>query len=233
MKMKKLLTVAICLLVGVIFTTVDAQTTTKKELKEQNKVQKERDKGLEKQIRENALKDARKKAKELLKEGFKESTGAIPLDKQIEQAWKYQYELDENGNKLFIVATQTAIGGNYSAAKTQATSLAKVDIAGQIETEVNSLIENQVSNESLGAEEAQSIISTVSANKSLIQQNLGRTLPVVEISRTLANGNTEIRVTLAYNIKSAFEVVKKTVGVSLKEKSAKLANELDTILEKY
>lgn len=228
--MKKLITIAMCLVFGFVCSTLSAQQITTKELKEQQKLQKVRDKDLEKQIRDNALKDARKKAKELMKQGFKESTGALPLDKQIEQSWKYQYELDKDGNKLFIVATQTAIGGNYSAAKTQATSLARVDIAGQIEVEVGQLVENQVSNESLGAQEAESILSTVSASKSIIQQNLGRTIPVVEISRTLPNGNTEVQITMAYNIKTAFDVVKKAIGSRLKEKSQKLADELDAIL---
>lgn len=229
--MKKLLTLVSALVIALSFSVVNqANAQTAQEQRQQARGLKVKDKGLDSQIKEKALKDARKAAKDLIKQGYKGAAGALPVDKQIEQSWKYAYETDADGNRLYIIATQTAIGGSYTAAKTQATSLAKVELAGQIATEVASLIENQVSNEELGAGEAASLVSTISASKSKIQQQLGRVIPVVEISRTLPNKNVEMQVTLAYNTQNALTIVKNTIKEELRAKGDKLADELDKIL---
>lgn len=228
--MKKFLILTSAILLSLSFCNFDAAIAqTAKEQRQQARGLKVKDKQLDNQIKEKALKEARVAAKVLIKEGYKSAAGALPVDKQIEQSWKYAYETDAQGNRLYIIATQTAIGGSYTAAKTQATALAKVELAGQIATEVTSLIENQVSNEELGAGEAATLVSTISASKSKIQQQLGRTIPVVEISRTLPNKNTEIQITLAYNTQNALSIVKSTVKEQLRAKGDKLADEVDKI----
>ena len=72
------------------------------------------------------------KAKELTKEGFKTPVGKLPLDKQLENSWEKQMEIDMNGNPYWYIATSRVIGGNQSAAAMQATNTAKIDIAGQV-----------------------------------------------------------------------------------------------------
>lgn len=225
-----LLCCAAVMIAALSFDSVSAQTTAK-EQRQQARGLKVKDRKLDAQIREKALVEARQEAKKLTKDGFKAAAGALPLDKQIEQSWKYQYETDVDGNRLYIVAMATSTSGSYNAAKTQAMALAKVELAGQIATEVAELIENQVSTEDLGAGEAATLVSTVSASKLKIQQNIGKVIPVVEISRTLSNKNVEMQVTIAYNTKNALTIVKQAVKEDLKTKGGKLAQELDTILK--
>lgn len=231
--MKKLLTLAVAIFALTSAPTISAVSAqnTAQEQRQQARGLKVKDKQLDNQIKDKALKEARKAAKDFVKQGYKAAAGALPVDKQIEQSWKYAYETDADGNRLYIIATQTAIGGSYSAAKTQATALAKVELAGQIATEVASLIENQVSNEELGAGEAATLVSTVSASKQKIQQQLGRVIPVVEISRTMPNKNVEMQITLAYNTQNALTIVKNAVKEELRAKGDKLAEELDNIFK--
>lgn len=203
---------------------------TAKLAKQQAKAAKSKDKGLESAIKENAVKDARKEAKSLEKEGYTTAAGALPLDKQIEKSWKYQYDVDNDGYPVYYVAQATSIGGNYSAAKTQATAMAKANLAEQIAIDIAGVVESQVSNDMYSADDAASITSTVSANKQKFQQTLGRTLPVVEISRTLPNGNIEMKVTIAFNYEKGYEMAKQIIVEDLKAKSERLAREVDEML---
>lgn len=56
-----------------------------------------------------------------------------------------QFETDENGYPLYIMAEAMSVGENYDAAKMQATELAKQNLIAQVETNVNTIIENDVS----------------------------------------------------------------------------------------
>lgn len=229
--MKSTLKTVVILLFALTITTGYAQTDKelKKSAKATEKALQKKEKGLESQIKDNAVRDARKEAKALEKEGYTSASGALPLDKQIEQSWKYQYETDSDGYPIYIISTQTTIGGNYSAAKSQATALCKIDIAGLIASEVGSLIENQVSNEMISHEDAISLNSSLQASKIKIQQTLGRTIPVMEISRKKTNGNTELKMTVAYNTKKGIDMAKNIIKSDLKAKGDKLADELAEI----
>lgn len=151
------------------------------------------------ELNAKATKAAQKEAKALAKEGWTVSPGALPLEKQLDRSYLMQYEFDEDLFPKYIMSEAQSIGENYDAAKLQALELAKQNLAGQIQTEVTSLIETTVANEQLSAEEANSITQTIAANKNLIVQSIGRTIPVVECYRTLANKNKEVLVRVAYN----------------------------------
>ena len=228
--MKKLLTLAMSLMVALTVSLNDVSAQTAKEERQTARALKVKDKKLDKQIKENALKDARKAAKQYTKEGYSVQPGSLPLAKQIEQSWKYGYDTDEDGLRTYILASQTAVGGMYSAAKTQAQALARVELAGNIAAEVAALIKTEVSNEAFTPEEVATIVNTVSASKQKISQRLGRTIQVVEISRKLKNGNTEILITLAYNTEEAINIVKQQLETELGSKADDLFDELDEIL---
>ena len=228
--MKKLLTLAMSLMVALTVSLNDVSAQTAKEERQTARALKVKDKKLDKQIKENALKDARKAAKQYTKEGYSVQPGALPLAKQIEQSWKYGYETDEDGLRTYILASQRAVGGMYSAAKTQAQALARVELAGNIAAEVAALIKTEVSNEAFTPEEVATIVNTVSASKQKISQRLGRTIQVVEISRKLKNGNTEILITLAYNTEEAINIVKQQLETELGAKADDLFDELDEML---
>lgn len=193
-----------------------------KELKKNEKV-------LDKELQKKAIKAARKEAKKLAKEGFKTPVGKLPLDKQLETAWEKQAELDMDGNPYWYIASSRAIGGNQSSAVLQATNAAKIDLAGQIQTKVSQLIEAKVANDDMGQEEAASLSSVVAASKSVISATLGRTIPLVEVYRTLENKNVEVMVTLGYSMQAANQAAISAIRKELAGKSEELAKELDKL----
>ena len=111
----------------------------------------------------------------------------------------------------------------------QATNAAKIDIAGQIQTKVTQLIEDKTANDDMGQEEAASLKSTVATSKSVITGTLGRTVPLVEIFKTLPNKNVEVRVTIGCSVQMANEAAVKAIRKELAKKSEELAKELDKL----
>lgn len=205
---------------------VNAQEkATGKDLKELKKHEKVLDKDLQKK----AIKEARKEAKSLEKEGFKTPVGKLPLEKQLEASWEKQAELDMDGNPYWYIASSRAIGGNQSAAALQATNAAKIDLAGQIQTKVSQLIESKVANDDMGQNEAASLSSVVASSKSVISATLGRTVPLVEVYKTLPNNNVEVMVTLGYSSQAANKAAVKAIREELASKSEALAKELDKL----
>lgn len=183
------------------------------------------------ELNAKASKAARKEAKKLGKEGWMTSPGTLPIDKQLDKSYNMQYEYDETGFPKYLMGEAMSIGENYDAAKMQALELAKQNLAGQIQTEVTQLIENQVSNKQLTAEQAASVTQSVSASKNLISQSIGRVIPVVEVYRVKNNSNKEVLVRVAYNSKMALDAAKQVVRKSLEEKGDSLQNEVDKIID--
>lgn len=109
----------------------------------------------------------------------------------------------------------------------QALELARQNLAGSIQAEVASMAVNDVSNDQLSAEQAESITRTVSGSQSRIAQNLKRTMTVVEAYRTLPNRNKEVLVRIAYSMEAAMETVKDAVRQEMQEKGEELHGELD------
>lgn len=207
-------------------TTVSAQErATAAQIKDQKKYEKI----LDKELQKKAIKEARKEAKQLEKEGFRTPVGKLPLAKQLENAWEKQAEIDSEGNPYWYIASSRAIGANQSSAALQATNAAKIDLAGQIQTKVSQLIEAKVANDDMGQEEAASLSSVVASSKSVISATLGRTIPLVEVFRTLENKNVEVMVTIGYSMQAANKAAIQAVRKELASKSEALAKELDKL----
>lgn len=218
--MKKVILLCMAFLAMTTYTMAQSQKDAIKERKETAKLSRA-------ELNEKASKAARKEAKKYVKEGWEVSPGALPVDKQLDKSYNMQYEYDETGFPKFLMGEAMSIGENYDAAKMQALELAKQNLAGQIQTEVTELIESQVSNKQLSAEQAASITQSVSASKNLISQSIGRVMPVVELYRVKANKNKEVLVRVAYNHAMAMEAAKMAVRKSLQEKGDTLQNEVD------
>lgn len=198
--------------------------------KELNKERNEVVKQSKKELNARVSRATKKEVKKLQKEGWQVTPGALPIEKQLEKSYLMQFEYDESGFPLYIMAEAMSIGGNYDAAKMQALELAKQNLAGQIQTEVTALVENTVANQQMEAEDAASITESVSASKNLISQSLGRVLPVMEVYRTKNNKNKEVLVRLAYNQKMACEAAKRAIKQDLENKGINLHNQLDQVL---
>ena len=182
------------------------------------------------ELNEKASKDARKEAKKLKKEGWTTAPGALPLEKQLDKSYMMQMEYDENLYPKYMMGEAMSIGENYDGAKMQALELAKQNLEGQIQTEVNALIENSVANNQLEAEEAATVTKSVMAAKNLISQSIGRTITVVEAYRTLSNKNKEVLVRIAYNGEMAKAAAKKAVREELGKDAENLHGKLDELL---
>lgn len=221
--MKKLLFVAMAMLIA-------CSTSFAQDAKEIMKERKEIQKLAKKELAAKVDKSTKKEAKQLKKEGWVVSPGALPLEKMLQRSYEMQMEFDENLFPKYIMANAQSIAENYDAAKTAATSLAITNLAGQIQTEVTALIENTVANKQLAAEQAASISETVMSSKNLISQSIGRTIVVVECYRLLPNKNREVMVRIAYNGDMAKEAAKKAVREGLEEKGEKLHEQLDKVL---
>ena len=220
---KVILFFAVCLLSGT--TASYAQIT-----KEQQKERKEIYKSSKTQLNEKASKAARKEAKEMKKEGWQTAPGALPIEKQLDKSYMMQYEYDVDMYPKYIMGEAMSVGGNYDAAKMQALELAKQNLAGQIQTEVTALIENTVANEQLSGEEAESVTRSIMAAKNLISQSLGRTIPVVEVYRTLSNKNKEVLVRIAYSGDAAKKIAKEAVRKELEQRGDDLHKKLNELL---
>ncbi len=188
-------------------------------------------KELKKEIKKKATKEARKEAKKYKKQDYNVSPGALPMEKQIETAWMRQYEMDEDGYPLYIVASGNSVANTTSAAKLQANELAKLELAGSISTQVAALIESSIANQQLNSEEAASVTKTVAAAKSIIAQELGRTIPLFEIYRTLDNKNVEVNVRIAYNSKKANEVAIRAITKKLEEETDIAHDKLEKLMK--
>lgn len=225
--MKKNLFVSIIAAFAVtLASNVNAQTKATgekyQELKKQEKV-------LDKEIKKKAIKEARKEAKKLEKEGFKTPVGKQPLAKQLEDAWERQAELTTEGLPYWYIASARAVGGNQSSAALQATNTAKIDLAGQIQTKVSQMIDAKVANDDMGQEEAASLSSVVASSKSIISATLGRTIPLVEVYRTLENKNVEVQVTLGYSTQEANQAAIDAIRKELSDRGDGLSKTLDKL----
>ncbi len=226
MKIKSLITMLMAVIMMAVSVDASAQVATKKERKQIEK----HEKLLNKEIRDKAVKQARKEAKRLKKQKYQVRVGAIPMDKQLEDSWQAAYEVDADGYPYYIMSTQSAISTNYTAAQMQAMNSAKLDIAGQIETQVHQIIESKIATNELTPGEAASVNSYVSASKNVITNTLGRVIKFIEFYRTLKNGNTEVMVTVGYNSDLATKEALKALKKNLSSEATDLMQQLDKLL---
>ena len=224
--MKKMMTVAMALIVACSCAFAQTAEERKQLIKERQEVQKLAKKDLKAKVEKNT----RKEAKRLKKEGWQVKPGALPLEKQLERSYLMQYEFDANLFPKYIMGEASSVGESYDAAKTAALSLAITNLAGQIQTEVTALIENTVANKQLDPEDAASVVESVMASKNLISQSIGRTIPVMECFRINSKKNNEVLVRIAYNSEMAKQAAKKAIRQDLEEKGKKLHGQLDQVL---
>lgn len=223
--MKRWIIYAIAMLCAIPLST-NAQIS-----KEIVKERKELRKASKSELNEKASKAARKEAKSLKKEGWITTPGALPLEKQLDRSYLMQMEYDEDMFPQYLMGEAMSIGENYDAAKMQALELAKLNLAGQIQTEVTALIENTVANKQLHPEDATSIVESISAGKSLISQSIGRVITVVEAYRSASNKNKEVLIRIAYNADMAKKAAKEAIREDLERKGEYLHNKLDELLD--
>ena len=194
--MKKTFLILSALLITAIPMMAQNNKDTWKERKELRKMSRDA-------LKEKASKDARKEAKALTKEDWKAAPGALPLERQLDRSYMMQQEFDDDMFPKYLMGEGLSIGENYDGAKMQALELAKQNLAGQIQTEITALVESNVANKQLSADDAATVTQTVMGAKN------------------------EVLVRVAYNSAMAKEAAKKAVRKDLESKGDDLLNQLD------
>lgn len=179
----------------------------------------------EKQIQ----KDAKKEAKNLKKQGWQVPPGALPLQRQLEDVYRKQYDRDELGQTKFFIGAAQPIGEVYDAARLQAQSLANMSIVQQTSTQLTALVEQSVGNQQLSQDEAASVVQIIAKSKELISGKLSRTIPLLECYRKLPNGNIQVMVRLGYPTVRALEEAKDVVRGQLEAELQELGERLQQI----
>lgn len=177
-----------------------------------------------------AAKSINKEVRQLKKEGWKVAPGNIALDLQLKESYTKALEKDDKGYDKFVAGEAMTVGESYDAALFQASNLAKLDLAGKIQTEVTELIDNKLANKQLSQKQATSLAESVAASKNLVSQKLGRVLTPVKMYRDLPNGNVEVRTVVYYSHDMAMDILKQTMREDLEQKADDLAKQLDKIL---
>ena len=156
--------------------------------------------------------------------------GNIAMDLQLKESYDKALERDAKGFEKYVAGEAMTIGENYDAALFQANNLAKLDLAGKIQTEVTELIDTKLANKQLSQKQATSLAESVSASKNLVSQKLGRVLTPVNMYRDLENGNVEVRTVVYYSHDMAMDIMKQTMREDLEKKADDLSKQLDKIL---
>lgn len=197
------------------YSTLDAQSTNKQ---------------LKKDLKSKVEKDCRKEAKRLQKEGWKVMPGKLSIERQIQEGRFSELNKDEDGNPLYFTATHQAKGGNYSAAQKIANDRARMGLAENISTTFSELVKEKLANTDYGEGDIETIDEFVSTNKNLVSLSLQGVLNVVEIYRESGN-MVEVQVMVKVKMADALKAAKKAYGDKLRQKSEKLAKELDEIVK--
>lgn len=177
-----------------------------------------------------ASKDAAKMAKQYKKEGWVVAPGQLPLERQLDRSFQLMIELDENGYQKYVSGEGQSIGNNYDAAKMQALEMAKMQMVSKVQSQISTIVDNTISNAQLSREQAESVTETVAASKTLISQNIGRVMTVVEVYRDKPRKSKEVRVVIFYNAEMALQSAKKAIRSELEKKGDKIHEQLDKAL---
>ena len=154
----------------------------------------------------------KKQLKEFKAEGWKVNPGQLPLETQLTKAFTSQSEVDAMGYEVWIVGEGRSTGSVYDAARTQALTVAKGEIATKMRTDMTSTIEQDLANEQFGADEAESIAKTiVSQQGRSIDQQLNRPKTLMECWRKLPNGNTEVLIRCAISADTVSKLAKEAI----------------------
>ncbi|UXP34117.1 hypothetical protein N6H18_09190 [Reichenbachiella agarivorans] len=186
-------------------------------------------KALKKELNDKAIKEARKEAKQIEKDGWFTQPGTLPLDKQIETAWMKEAQVDDEGYPEYFVGSGTSLAGTQSAAKLQASTIAKQDLAGRISSTIASIIETNIATEQLTAEDAATIQQTVSASTEIIAQKLARVIPLTELYRKEGK-NYECQIRIAYSQELAKNAAKDVIKQELEDKTNVAREKLDKLM---
>lgn len=186
--------------------------------------------GLNSTLTGQASKEASKEAKKMNKDGWGVAPGSVALDKIIENAWMKQLMVDDNGNPRFIYADGNAVAETKSAAEMQAMELGKLQLAGMLQSKVNSLISANVGNAQLSTQDAATVTEVVLSAKNQIAVELGYVDPTFKLFRNIGKDKVEVQVRLFYDTKQSMEKAVKIIRKELQTKMKLNEDQLNKLM---
>lgn len=178
------------------------------------------------ELKEKASKDARKEAKRLQKEGWQAFPGGLPMDKQVDRVYMYLESFDDDLNPQYVDGSGTATGESYAAAQAQATELARIELASKIGSEATGIIDNMLGNKMLANDQAASVTTYLSENKTIFSQKLGRVQTPLQLRRELKNKNKEVTIRMIAKRADILEIAKQAIRDQLEKDGKQLSDEL-------
>ena len=207
---KTFMAVAICAVAAMSVEPVFAQDYTRREKKEMKRDITRSEKDLYKK----SDRDVRREARKLERDGWKSMD--LPIEKQLERTWERQWQTDAAGYDKYITKTVTVTAQTFNAALRQAESAAKLGIASDMGTLIQSMAQQSIGNNGISPEQAISVDQHVEKVKLLVNGKLGRVLTSTTIYRQTKN-TYEVRVTVLYSQESALQATQEAAREALKE----------------
>lgn len=226
--MKQILMVALMLtIVG------SAMAQSNKPTMERMKQRKELQKA-NKNLQESKIaKETRKMAKSFVKEGWKVMPGNLSIVQQQERATLYQNQFEEDLlTPKYVWGDASSVGEDYDGGKFQAIELAQLNLVDNLEKELAKIVETRRDNAQISTGNAATVMKTLSSSMSFISKRLGQTTPVVEMYRSLKNGNIEVRVQIYYSMDEARKIALEELRKQLDNEGQQLGKVLDKALGK-
>ena len=141
-------------------------------------------------------KTASKLAKKYKKEGWKVSVGAQPLEVQFEQAWKREFEVDSEGFPIYLSVTVSAKGIDYDEARFMALELAKIRIADNLTSYVETVVDMNIINKEVSLKDVQSDVEIVETAKMNTLNRIEKLEVLWECWRKVEDDGYEVRMSV-------------------------------------
>lgn len=179
-------------------------------------------------------KSAKKQAKEYKKEGWAVNAGDKDMERQITTSQLYGEELmvDENGSatKRFIMQSGTQTAGSYNAGYAAARNQAQVELAAMIKTQIVAAMQGKLDNAQASSISATTVDKFNERTKSIVDEALTNSIPVLTIYRRLPNNLFEVQVRLAFDKKELTARLKRNMQKQLEEEGDELGKIVDDVL---
>ena len=177
-------------------------------------------------------KAVKKDVKKYEKEGWKVKPGSPSIAMQLTKSYQMAWERTADGTDQWLMGEGSSIGTIYDAARTQAMTVAQGEIARKMKTDMTTQIEQDLANDQLAQQEAESIAQTVvTAMGKSVDQTIGRPSSLVEMYRELPNGNVEVLVRLAVSSSKLDALAKQGIEKARREYLAKRVGEVKEKME--
>ncbi len=221
------------LIIAFVATSVSYAQSAKELAKEQRELNEIHMKLL-KDIKPN--KEAKKQAKQYKKEGWLVPAGEKSIEQQIMKSYLYGEELmaDESGlpTKRFYQHTAISTSGSFNGGFLNARATAQNELAAMIKTELVSILKMKIDNQQTTSITANTVEQVNNRMKSIVDEALTGSFPVMAIYRRLENGNMEVQVRIAFDKRELAARLKRNMQRELENEGDELEPMVDELIRK-